>query len=358
LLLAIAVVAYEAQSPGKDSGKPPVSAASGRAGTPKPSKLRTTSGAELSSRENSGSLKPRPTRAELPDDTRQIKELTPKQAKLLLAKIQSPGKDSGKPSANAASGGAGTPKPSKLLSTSGAELGSRGKSGNRKLRPTRAELPDNPSQIKELTPELAKRPLAELNGRNLRLNGLTTLDADTANALAQFKGAGLWFKCLTTLDADTALALAEFNGSNLELSGLTTLGADTAKALAEFKGSTLNLSGLATLDADTARMLADSKGYILLNGLTTLDADTAKALAEFKGSGLNLNGLTTLDADTAKTLAEFKGSKLYLNGLTTLDANTARTLAEFKVSNLFLKGLNTLDANTAKALAELVGKAE
>jgi hypothetical protein len=39
LLLVIALVAYEAQLPGKDSGKPPANAASGRAETPKQSKL-------------------------------------------------------------------------------------------------------------------------------------------------------------------------------------------------------------------------------------------------------------------------------------------------------------------------------
>jgi len=39
LLLSIAIVAYEAQSPGKDSGKLPANAASGRAETPKQSKL-------------------------------------------------------------------------------------------------------------------------------------------------------------------------------------------------------------------------------------------------------------------------------------------------------------------------------
>ena len=107
---------------------------------------------------------------------------------ITVYKIQSPSKDSGKPPANAASGGAGTPQASKLRTRSGAELGSRERSGNRKPRPTRAELPDAPYQIKELTPELARRLLAEFKGGNLFLGGLTTLDADTAKALAELVG--------------------------------------------------------------------------------------------------------------------------------------------------------------------------
>jgi hypothetical protein len=70
----------------------------------------------------------------------------------------------------------------------------------------------------------------------------------------------------------------EFKGARLILDGLATLDADTAKALAEFKGEWLTLAGLATLDADTAKALTEFKGCLFLNGLTTLDADTAATL--------------------------------------------------------------------------------
>ena len=203
---------------------------------------------------------------------------------LVAYEAQSPGKDSIKPPANAASGGTGTPKAPKLRTTSGAELGSRQNSGNRKPRPTRAELPDDPNQIKELTPELAKLLLAKFTGaRYLTLNGLTTLDADTARALAEFNGSELELNGLTTLDADTVRALAESKLFRLTLNGLTTLDADTAMALAEFKGALLNLFSLTTLDADTARALAEFKGNLSLDRLNTLDANTAKALEELVG---------------------------------------------------------------------------
>ena len=89
------------------------------------------------------------------------------------------------------------------------------------LSPSRAladELPKDTNQIESLTPEQAKTLLAEFKGQQLDLNGLTTLDADTAKALAEFKSAGLLLDGVTTLDADTTKPLAEFKGDFLSLS--------------------------------------------------------------------------------------------------------------------------------------------
>ena len=60
-------------------------------------------------------------------------------------------------------------------------------------------------------------------------------------ALSEFKGNNLNLQGLTTLDANTALELAEFKGASLDLTGLTTLDANTANALVEFKVSNLYL---------------------------------------------------------------------------------------------------------------------
>ena len=208
--------------------------------------------------------------------------------------------------------------------------------------------------LTSLDPDTAKA-LAKFKGIWLALNGLTSLDTETARALAGYDKGPLLLNGLTSLDPDPAKALAEFKGDWLCLNGLTTLDADTAKALAN--GEYLYLNGLTTLDADTAKALTSGDCDILyLNGLTTLDSDPAKALAEFKGIVLGLEGLTTLDFDTAQALAEFKGISLVLDGLTTLRAATARALAEFKGNDLFLKGLNTLNADTAQALAEFKGE--
>ena len=102
---------------------------------------------------------------------------------------------------------------------------------------TRAdELPEGTDKIERLTLEQA-RTLAEFNRGALYLRGLTTLNANVAEALAEFKGnTGLFLNGLTTLDADTAKTLAKFKGYALSLKGLTTLDADTAKALADYAG--------------------------------------------------------------------------------------------------------------------------
>ena len=194
------------------------------------------------------------------------------------------------------------------------------------------ELPADTNKIKSLTVEEARRLVATFKGQVLRLDGLTTLDADTAKALVEFKGQHLYLNGVTALDADTAKALAEFKGHALFLSGLTTLDADTANALAAFK----------------CQML-------YLDGLTTLEADTAEALAKFKGLSVDLNGLTTLDADTAKALAANKKWKGRLPALTAFDmpdsVATAQALATRK-GPLALPNLKKISPKTLTALIE------
>ena len=166
------------------------------------------------------------------------------------------------------------------------------------------EPSDDTNKIKSLPPEQARKMVAEFKGPWLYLNGLTTLDADTAKALAAFKGQGLYLNVLTTLDADTAKALAEFKGQGLHLNGLITLDADTAKALTELKCQGLYLNGLTTLDADTTKPLAEFKGQVLsLDGLTTLDAATAKALASLKAWDGTLPNLRTIDSPDSVAIA-------------------------------------------------------
>jgi len=243
--------------------------------------------------------------------------------------------------------------------------------------PVRAdELPEDTNKIKSLTPEQARKLAEEFPGVDveveikgyfkakvpacLPMNGLKSLDAETAKSLAGYDKGPLLFNGLTTLDAATAKALAEYRGKELSLSGLTTLDAASAKALAEFKGQQLSLDGLTTLDADTTKALAEFKGdFLFLSGLTTLDAATAMALAEFKGKELYLDGLPTLDAATAMALAEFKGKVLtevkgllHLNGLTTLDTDTAKALAESKAWDGGLSAVTALDSPDSIAIAK------
>ncbi len=159
------------------------------------------------------------------------------------------------------------------------------------------ELPDDTNKIESLTPGLARKLVEEFPGVEvevtfghaeetrwpgcLPLNGLKSLDIETAKALAGYVKGPLLLNGLTTLDAETAKALAEFEG-DLFLNGLTTLDADIAKTLAEFKCGLLCLGGLITLDARDsvaiAKNLATREGPLSLFNLKQISPKTIHAL--------------------------------------------------------------------------------
>jgi hypothetical protein len=181
-------------------------------------------------------------------------------------------------------------------------------------------------------------------------NAIETLTPDQARGLvAGFKGVEVTIAVggpREGVDGPASRAVG------LPLDGLKTIDAETAAALAAFPGTSLHLRGLTVLPADCGRALATFKGrYLLLDGLTTLPADTAAALAAFKGNALHLDGLTVLDAEAATALAAFAGLRLELDGLTAIDAETAVALARFGGASLHLNGLEQIDADAAAALA-------
>ena len=209
------------------------------------------------------------------------------------------------------------------------------------------ELPEDTNKIESLTPEQARKLAKEFPGVTVEF---------------EIKGFGkprvpdcLPLNGLKSLDAETARALAGYGKGPLVLSGLTTLDADTAKALAEFKGLRLDLSGLTTLDVCTAKALAEFRGQLHLNGLTTFDPDTFKALTELKGDLLPLNGLTTLSAETAKALAaaeKWDGRLLRINALDSPDAVAVAQALATRKGPLKLPNLKKISPKTLSALIE------
>ena len=209
------------------------------------------------------------------------------------------------------------------------------------------ELPEDTNKIESLTPEQARKLAKEFPGVTVEF---------------EIKGFGkprvpdcLPLNGLKSLDAETARALAGYGKGPLVLSGLTTLDADTAKALAEFKGLRLDLSGLTTLDVCTAKALAEFRGQLHLNGLTTFDPDTFKALTELKGDLLPLNGLTTLSAETAKALAaaeKWDGRLLRINALDSPDAVAVAQALATRKGPLKLPNLKRLSPKTLTALIQ------
>jgi hypothetical protein len=121
----------------------------------------------------------------------------------------------------------------------------------------------------------------------LRLDNLTSLSLETAEALAAHEGV-LVLNDLTALPPDVAAALAKRVGNRktkrtgtLVLNGLETLSTESAAALAAFTGE-LVLKGLTELPPDTAAALAKHQGRLHLTGLTKLSPETHAALQAHK----------------------------------------------------------------------------
>ncbi len=192
------------------------------------------------------------------------------------------------------------------------------------------ELSEDTNKIESLTPEQAQKVVEQFE----REEGVEIKQED-----------------------GSTVVLTRFGG--LSLDGLKSLDSQTAKVISGYSNGPLALNGLTSLAADAARALGNAKSTSLaLNGLTNLDADTAKALAEFKGISLSLNGLTTLDAETAKVLAEWKAWDGHLPELTTLDAETANALAAAQKWDGRLPGLTAFEAPNSVAIAKALATRE
>ena len=250
-----------------------------------------------------------------------------------------------------------------------------------------------------ISPDAAKA-LAGCKCLSLSLDGITSLDAITAEGLAQTK-AGLTFN-VTSLRYDAAKALGQSKCRALTFSSLKTLHSDAASALAEFTGH-LHLS-ISSLDGDSARSLLEGRSASLLiacgvgqgldektaeaiersnkkcwldpeatsaaaaewavktSGRTLrfrreeIDSEIAKVLVQFKGDGIQLDEVESLSVGAAKAIAAFAGRRLSLSGLKTLDSQVAAALAAFKGERLSLNALEAVTADVARALSGFGGQ--
>ena len=225
-------------------------------------------------------------------------------------------------------------------------------------RPLAAALPNDTTAITSLTPEQARLVVAEAlpacvlqrhPEKSNRERAAMLANKETADVYESW--ATLRLNGLTTLDAQTAKVLATFKGI-LDLDGLPALDPEAAGLLAGGNCKWLRLHGLKTLSPETARELVKSRleaHAIFLPQLDTLDVATAKVLATFKGQELILRGVVAIDVDVAKALAEYRG-RLHL-GLTTIDADTAKALSNYKGS-LSFPNLKKISPKTLSALIE------
>ena len=221
------------------------------------------------------------------------------------------------------------------------------------IAPVRAdELPADTNKIESLTPERARKLATEFSGVSVAvgIGGNSPANPRPRRGFGVSESRCLPLNGLTSIDKETAKELAGYSKGPLLLDGLTTLDADTATALVEFKGGYLYLRGLTTLDADTATALAKFRHRLYLDGLTTLDAETAQGFANVMF--LNLAGLSALDARTAKVLAASPKWNGQLPKITTPDSVVVAKALATRKGPLSLPSLKKISPKTLSALIE------
>jgi hypothetical protein len=148
---------------------------------------------------------------------------------------------------------------------------------------------------------------------SLDLNGLRSLSPSAARALAY--GGGPWpdflmlhirlrLNGLRTISAESAEELAGYQGT-LWLNGLRELTPAVAAALSRFSPCSslerLNLYGVRRLTPAAARQLVPFEATLCLGGLTSVSVELAEALVELKGR-LCLPNLRSLSPEAAEVL--------------------------------------------------------
>ena len=132
--------------------------------------------------------------------------------------------------------------------------------------------------LSSINPDVAAA-LSKHNGW-LSLHNLRTIDADSAATLAQNKH-WLSLNVLTSLTPDVAEALGKFDGKTLDLNGLPSIDVESATKLstARCQGGGLYLNGLTTISPEIVNVLANGNSRTLsFQGLKQVDAKTKQAL--------------------------------------------------------------------------------
>ena len=102
----------------------------------------------------------------------------------------------------------------------------------------------------------AAKCLAQWEGKDLFLNGVTELPASIAEQLSQWKGEWLCLNRLTELSPEAAERLSRWRGVRLSLNGLIKLTPAAAKHLSQWRGKQLEFVGLAHISPEADKYLA------------------------------------------------------------------------------------------------------
>ena len=109
-------------------------------------------------------------------------------------------------------------------------------------------------ELTTLSPDAAKC-LAQWEGKDLFLNGITELPASIAEQLSQWEGEWLCLNRLTELSPEAAEGLSRWRGIRLSLNGLIELTPQAAKHLSQWRGKQIEVVGLANISPETNKYL-------------------------------------------------------------------------------------------------------
>lgn len=189
-------------------------------------------------------------------------------------------------------------------------------------------------------------------GGTIRLDGLQSLDASSAQFLARYPGH--LSLGLLKLEGDVAKALAAHQGGQLVLASLLEIDAESASELSQHKGGRLVFDSVSKIDGLVAQNLSKYKGDLYLIGLLDIDLEVAQAFGQHEGD-LKLDGLKRINSSVAPYLFKHKGS-LYLNGVEEIDLPTAEALVQANLADVRLYGLKRMKPAVAKCLQGLIAR--
>ena len=109
-------------------------------------------------------------------------------------------------------------------------------------------------ELTRLSPDAAKC-LAQWEGKDLFLNGITELPASIAEKLSQWEGEWLCLNRLTELSPEAAESLSRWRGIRLSLNGLIELTPQAAKYLSEWRGKEMEVVGLGKISPEANKYL-------------------------------------------------------------------------------------------------------
>ena len=250
-------------------------------------------------------------------------------------------------------------------------------------------VPDSMASYTEIVAEAAIILGKDRSERDLNLDGLTTLSAESAKGLARYSGP-LSLNGLRKIDPEVEkiLALRTLKGTYLqvtELQGLEVLESATLAqilvAAGEYHGDDVYFSRLRRLSPAAAAILANAECGVGFSGHVQLDPALNDILCGCKNGlkffgrkhltlkhvlGLGAGGpmhegtlmfgaVRQLDADAAAELAKYPGSAIRFSSLETISPEAAEALAPYR-GELYIQSVLKHAPETAVVLAKRSGR--